>query len=60
MSDTHLRFKPAEGRQVRRPDGEILAAEGELVAPDSYWHRRLADGDVVLVDDEDAPAKKGK
>ncbi len=33
---------------VRNPErGGHLAIEGELVPKNSYWHRRLADGDVV-------------
>ncbi|MBL1321511.1 MAG: DUF2635 domain-containing protein [Methylophaga sp.] len=33
---------------VRNPErGGHLALEGEVVPKNSYWHRRLADGDVV-------------
>ena len=52
MDDTvndQLHIKPAPGLVVRHPDSrQALAVEGELVPADStYWHRRLADGDVV-------------
>lgn len=39
--------KPAPGMTVRKPVGGYLADEGEEVNRDSYWRRRLADGDVV-------------
>jgi hypothetical protein len=47
-------IKPAEGRRVRRPDRQLLAAEGESVTWGSYWQRLLNDGDVVEV--EPSPA----
>lgn len=50
-----LILAPAEGRQVRHPDGKLLAAEGETVLVDSYWYRRMNDGDVLIVE-----PKKGK
>lgn len=48
-------LKPAPGLRVRRPDGALLAADGEPVEMSSYWLRRLADGDVVEVE-ASAPA----
>jgi hypothetical protein len=42
---------PAKGCRVRKPDGSLLADEGEAVntnADASYWLRRELDGDVVL------------
>lgn len=33
-------------RLVRKPVGTHLAQEGESVERDSYWLRRIADGDV--------------
>jgi hypothetical protein len=43
--------KPKPGVQVRRPDPPYapLPAEGAEVGDDIFWHRRLADGDVELV-----------
>lgn len=43
-----LFVKPSPGLRVRNPDrgGELLAAEGEAVPNNSYWLRRLRDGDV--------------
>ena len=33
------------------PDGHAaLATDGQLVEMDLYWHRRIADGDVLVVD----------
>lgn len=49
---------PAPDRRVRKPDGQLLAADGERVEPNSYWQRRIADGDVVVIP-ADQP-KKGK
>ncbi|MBI2769992.1 MAG: DUF2635 domain-containing protein [Burkholderiales bacterium] len=34
-------------RQVRKPTGGYLPQEGDTVPKDSYWLRRIADGDVV-------------
>lgn len=53
-----LRLKPAAGRKVRRPDGQVLSADGEFVTPGPYWDRRLADDDVVKA--PAAPAKTAK
>lgn len=36
--------------KARKPMGGHLAADGEEVTLDSHWRRRLADGDVVLVE----------
>lgn len=48
--DLNTQFlKPAnENILVRNPErGGHLAVEGEQVPRNSYWYRRLADGDVV-------------
>lgn len=40
--------KPKAGLVLRRPDsGAVLSAEGARVPKNSFWMRRLADGDVV-------------
>lgn len=44
---------PINGARVRKPDGQILKAEGETVERDSFWLRRQNDGDVRL---DDVPA----
>lgn len=45
---------PAAGRVVPDPEaGGTLAAEGRNVPRDTYWLRRLRDGDVTT----DAPKK---
>lgn len=43
--------KPKSGVQVRCPTLPYapLPAEGAEVGDDTYWHRRLADGDVEVV-----------
>lgn len=53
---TTATLKPAPHLQVRDPvTRQPLAADGERKPLDTYWCRRLADGDVLLVPDE-APA----
>lgn len=50
----------AEGQpplKVRKPVNGHLAAEGEWVNPESYWQRRLSDGDVVLAQPAAEPAQ---
>lgn len=46
MSD-RIFVKPAPGLTVRKPVGGYLAEAGEEVNRESYWLRRLADGDVL-------------
>ena len=49
-------LKPATPElKVRKPVNGYLAAEGEEVNVDSYWLRRLADGDVI---GQEAPVEK--
>lgn len=50
--------KPAPGMQVRDPRSRLHIPEigVEVSAADTYWARRLADGDVVEV--KPAPATK--
>jgi hypothetical protein len=50
-----MRVLSAPGRKVRDPISRlpIPAAGVEVSETDTYWARRLADGDVVIV----APAK---
>lgn len=44
-------IKPAApGLKVRKPVNGYLAAEGEEVNAESYWLRRMADGDVVAAE----------
>lgn len=56
MSD-EKKLKPAPGCNVRKPDRSHLAADGEAVEMSSYWHRRIADGDVIEVEVEKKPAR---
>lgn len=60
-------FKPASADLVvRDPITRLpLPAEGEVKPLDTYWSRRLVDGDVVMVlpnqaTIEAAPARPGK
>lgn len=44
-------LKPGEGRVVRKPDGQALSADGEMVNVDDawiYWVRRIEDADVII------------
>ncbi len=43
--------KPAPGLKIRDPDLKDLIPDEGRDVPESnlYWHRRLRDGDVVLV-----------
>lgn len=42
--------KPKDGLSVRCPvRGEALPAEGAEVSDNTFWRRRLKDGDVSLV-----------
>lgn len=56
MSD-RVFLKPAPGKVVRKPVGGHLSTEGELVNQESYWLRRLNDGDVV---EATAPAEQAE
>lgn len=50
-------LKPAEGRQVRDPEmRDLLPAEGREVTRNTYWLRRLRDGDVIEMTAPAAPA----
>ena len=49
-----VKIKPAEGMQVRKHNGQILNPDGEQVILNSYYRRRLKDGDLLLVEDKKA------
>jgi hypothetical protein len=62
-SDT-MHVVPVPGRTVRDPTTmQILPEEGWTVSRfDTFWHRRIADGDVTIEDDPaepDAAAAEG-
>ena len=49
MTDTTATLRPATGLVVRDPiTRQPLASTGEAKALDTYWSRRLLDGDVHL------------
>lgn len=61
MSSTEQKMiTPRAGILVPLPDGNgNLPAEGKVVALNSYWYQRQADGDVTIEDvlvEPDAPA----
>ena len=44
-------IKPArDWLLVRKNKGEHLKAEGEVLLMSAWWHRREAEGDVVITD----------
>lgn len=47
---TSIHVKPAAGRVVRAPDGSIIPPEGQHLVRDLYIERRIADGDLVVVE----------
>jgi hypothetical protein len=62
-----VKATPINGARVRKPNGEILKAEGEVVERESFWLRRANDGDVRLdpvaagvIESAEAPAKTKK
>ncbi|KJZ09489.1 hypothetical protein TW85_21985 [Marinomonas sp. S3726] len=61
MQDVNkVRIKPLEGMQVRKQNGQILNPDGELVILNSYYRRRLKDGDLLLVEDKKAAKAAAK
>jgi len=47
-----IKVKPKEGLKIVMPDlNRELPVEGAVVEASTYWHRRLAEGDVVLVEE---------
>lgn len=53
-----MRIKPKPGLKIRHPLTKlpIPAAGIEVADTDTFWTRRLADGDVVLAEPQQAPA----
>jgi hypothetical protein len=53
--------QPAARLKVRKPVGGHLADAGEWQNLDSYWQRRINDGDVEVIEGltEEAPAAPG-
>lgn len=49
-----MRVRPKPGMTVRHPQTkQIIPAEGIDVLPtDLYWHRRVQQGDVEVVDEQ--------
>jgi len=53
-----VRIKPVGKLYVRHPDNghRHLAQEGEEVVMNAWWHRRLADKEIQIVEPAEAPA----
>lgn len=49
-------LKPAPDRNVRKPDGTLLSADGEELPLTTYWRRRLNEGDVEIVNQPEEAA----
>jgi hypothetical protein len=49
---SHLHLRPAPGARVRKPNGKLLADQGEHVPASPYFSRLLAAGDVEPVPDQ--------
>jgi len=48
-------IRAKKGRSVPDPvRGDLLPEKGRNVEESTYWHRRIADGDVELVSTEEA------
>ncbi len=48
-----LFLKAAPGRRVKDPDTlQLLAPNGEWKPETSYWHRRLIEEDVIVIEIE--------
>lgn len=56
MSKTYIKPKDDKIIVLDPYRGTALPAEGDYIALDNYWRRRLKDGDVVLSE----PPKKTK
>lgn len=61
------KIKPArDGVLVRKADGTHLDADGEALPMTAWWHRREAEGDVIVSDipvetaTQNAPARPVK
>lgn len=44
-----IKVKPVEGKRVKDPNTYLLLEGEKNVPKNSYWLRRVADGDVVIV-----------
>lgn len=55
-----VKIKPAGHRMVRNPDAGMMHLDpaGEHVEMNQYWHRRIVDGDVKVVDETPPAAVK--
>lgn len=48
-----IKIKPKEGLKIKKPQLpliSLLAPKGEYVVLNTYWGRRISDGDVELIE----------
>jgi len=51
--------KPVEGKRCKDPRSNLVLPErGKHVPKNSYWLRRVSDGDCLLAEDDHVVAKK--
>lgn len=51
-------IKPKDGLKIVKPEtGLHLKAEGEHVIQSTYWLKRLAEGDVILIEEKETQTK---
>ncbi len=56
MKVERLYLKPRAGLTVRDPvTRRLLPPEGARVYPTTFWRRRIASGDVILVKQQETP-----
>lgn len=52
-----IKVIPIDRGRVRKPDGQILNPNGEIVEDNTFWRRRRADGDVSIETVQSIPKK---
>ena len=50
--------RPKEGVRVRKEDGSLILKEGCQVPDTRYYRKRIADGDLEIVEEKKTTAKK--
>ena len=55
MNKIHV--KPAPGVQVRTETGAVIPKSGQRVQDNSYYRRRIKDGDLVLIENKTSKRK---
>lgn len=48
---SYIKVKPVKDKMIRNPITQVpIKVEGEKVRDNSFWRRRIADGDVIKVE----------